>query len=619
MPLQKLLFKPGVNRETTRYAAEEGWFDCDKVRFRGGLPEKIGGWQPLSSYTFLGLCRSLHSWVTLSNQKLLGVGTNLKFYLEKGGLYYDVTPERTPSGVSLTNPFATTSGSTTVTVTDANGGYINGDFVTFSGASAVGGLTLNGEFQITYLTGNTYTIESATAASSSATGGGSVTAKYQINVGPEIEVPLVGWGAGGWNQGTWGNGIETATDSLRIWSQSNFGEDLIFGPRNGAVYYWDASNADGLNGRAVVLSAISGASNTPTVQNFILVSDISQFVFCFGANTIGSAVQDPLLIRWSDQANAAQWTPGATNQAGDIKLSKGSQIVTALQSRQEVLVWTDAAMYALQYLGGALVWGSQLLGENISIASQNSAAYSDGVAYWMGRDSFYMYDGRVKNLRCDLKRYIFNDFNFDQIDQVFAGTNEGFDEIWWFYCSANSTTIDKYVIYNHALDVWYDGTLARSAWLDSGTRAHPVAATYSNNLVMHEDGVDDNVTGTNTAISSFITSAQFDIQDGNSFSFIRRILPDVTFDGSTADSPSVTMELLPLQSSGSGYNSPLSEGGSNSAAVTRSAIVPVEAFTDQVYTRVRGRQLSIKIESGDVGVTWQLGAPRLDIRPDGRR
>ena len=619
MPLQKLLFKPGVNRETTRYAAEEGWFDCDKVRFRGGLPEKIGGWQPLSSYTFLGLCRSLHSWVTLSNQKLLGVGTNLKFYLEKGGLYYDITPERTPSGVSLTNPFATTSGSTTVTVTDANGGYINGDFVTFSGASAVGGLTLNGEFEITYLTGNTYTIESATAASSSATGGGSVTAKYQINVGPEIEVPLVGWGAGGWNQGTWGNGIETATDSLRIWSQSNFGEDLIFGPRNGAVYYWDASNADGLNGRAVVLSAISGASNTPTVQNFILVSDISQFVFCFGANTIGSAVQDPLLIRWSDQANAAQWTPGAANQAGDIKLSKGSQIVTALQSRQEVLVWTDAAMYALQYLGGALVWGSQLLGENISIASQNSAAYSDGVAYWMGRDSFYMYDGRVKNLRCDLKRYIFNDFNFDQIDQVFAGTNEGFDEIWWFYCSANSTTIDKYVIYNHALDVWYDGTLARSAWLDSGTRAHPVAATYSNNLVMHEDGVDDNVTGTNTAISSFITSAQFDIQDGNSFSFIRRILPDVTFDGSTADSPSVTMELLPLQSSGSGYNSPLSEGGSNSAAVTRSAIVPVEAFTDQVYTRVRGRQLSIKIESGDVGVTWQLGAPRLDIRPDGRR
>ncbi len=619
MPLQKLLFKPGVNRETTRYAAEEGWFDCDKVRFRGGLPEKIGGWQPLSNYTFLGLCRSLHSWVTLSNQKLLGVGTNLKFYLEKGGLYYDITPERTPSGVSLTNPFATTSGSTTVTVTDANGGYVNGDFVTFSGASAVGGLTLNGEFQITYITGNTYTIESATAASSSATGGGSVTAKYQINVGPEIEIPLVGWGAGGWNQGTWGNGIETATDSLRLWSQSNFGEDLIFGPRNGSVYYWDASNADGLNGRAVELSAIGGASNTPTVQNFILVSDISQFVFCFGANTIGSAVQDPLLIRWSDQANAAQWTPGATNQAGDIKLSKGSQIVTALQSRQEVLVWTDAAMYALQYLGGALVWGSQLLGENISIASQNSAAYSDGVAYWMGRDSFYMYDGRVKNLRCDLKRFVFNDFNFDQIDQVFAGTNEGFDEVWWFYCSADSTTIDKYVVYNHVLDVWYNGTLARSAWLDSGTRAHPVAATYSNNLVTHENGVDDNVTGTNTAISSFITSAQFDIQDGNSFSFIRRILPDVTFDGSTADSPSLTMELLPLQSSGSGYNSPLSEGGSNSAAVTRSAIVPVEAFTDQVYTRVRGRQLSIKIESGDVGVTWQLGAPRLDIRPDGRR
>jgi hypothetical protein len=313
------------------------------------------------------------------------------------------------------------------------------------------------------------------------------------------------------------------------------------------------------------------------------------------------------------------WTPTATNQAGDLKLSKGSKIVTALQSRQEILVWTDTAMYSLQYLAGTLVWGSQLLGENISIASQNSTAYSDGIAYWMGRDSFYMYDGRVKNLRCDLKRYVFNDFNSTQAEQVFAGTNEGFDEIWWFYCSADSSTVDRYVVYNHVLDVWYFGTLARSAWLDSGTRDYPIAATYSNNIVTHEDGVDDNVDGTNTALTSYITSAQFDIQDGNSFSFIRRILPDVTFDGSTATNPSLTMELLPLQSSGSGYNTPRSQGGVNGAAVARSAVVPVEEFTDQIYTRVRGRQLSIKLESGDVGVTWQLGAPRLDIRPDGRR
>ncbi len=616
MPLKKLLFRPGVNRETTRYAAEEGWYDCDKVRFRGGLPEKIGGWQITSLNTFLGVCRSLFGWVTLSNQKLLGVGTNLKFYIEKGGTYYDITPERTPSGVALTNPFTTVDGSTTVTVTDAAGGYGNGDFVTFSGASAVGGLTLNGEFQITYLTGNTYTIESSTAASSAATGGGSVTAIYQINVGPEVEVPLVGWGAGGWNQGTWGNGIES-TDSLRLWSQSNFGEDLIFGPRGEPVYYWDASS--GLTARAVELSTIAGASDAPTVQNFILVSDISRFVFCFGTNTLGTATQDPMLVRWSDQENPLNWTPSATNQAGDIKLSNGSQIITALQSRQEVLVWTDSAMYAMQYVGGTVVWGTQLLGTNLSIASPRAVAYSDGISYWMGRDSFYTYDGRVKTLNCDLKRYIFNDFNFEQIEQVFAATNEGFGEIWWFYCSANSTTIDKYVIYNHEQGIWYFGTMARSAWIDSGLREYPMAATYTNKLVNHEQGVDSNENGADVAIDAYITSAQFDIEDGDRFSFIRRIVPDVTFDGSTADSPSLVMELLPLQSSGSGYNSPLSEGGSSSASVARTAIVPIEAFTDQVYTRVRGRQLSIKIQSTDVGVTWQLGAPRIDIRPDGRR
>lgn len=616
MPLKKLLFRPGVNRETTRYAAEEGWYDCDKVRFRGGLPEKIGGWQITSLNTFLGVCRSLFGWVTLSNQKLLGVGTNFKFYIEKGGTYYDITPERTPSGVALTNPFTTVDGSTTVTVTDAAGGYGDGDFVTFSGASAVGGLTLNGEFQITYLTGNTYTIESSTAASSAATGGGSVTAIYQINVGPEVEVPLVGWGAGGWNQGTWGNGIES-TDSLRLWSQSNFGEDLIFGPRGEPVYYWDASS--GLTARAVELSTIAGASDAPTVQNFILVSDISRFVFCFGTNTLGTATQDPMLVRWSDQENPLNWTPSATNQAGDIKLSNGSQIITALQSRQEVLVWTDSAMYAMQYVGGTVVWGTQLLGTNLSIASPRAVAYSDGISYWMGRDSFYTYDGRVKTLNCDLKRYIFNDFNFEQIEQVFAATNEGFGEIWWFYCSANSTTIDKYVIYNHEQGIWYFGTMARSAWIDSGLREYPMAATYTNKLVNHEQGVDSNENGADVAIDAYITSAQFDIEDGDRFSFIRRIVPDVTFDGSTADSPSLVMELLPLQSSGSGYNSPLSEGGSSSASVARTAIVPIEAFTDQVYTRVRGRQLSIKIQSTDVGVTWQLGAPRIDIRPDGRR
>ena len=616
MPLRKLVLRPGVNKEVTRYVDEEGWADCDKIRFRAGYPEKIGGWQRISSNTFLGVARALFNWVTLEGQKLLSVGTNLKFYIEKGGAYFDVTPERTPSGVSLTDPFETVSGSTTVTVTDANGGYINGDFVTFSGASAVGGLTLNGEFQITYSTGNTYTIQSSSAASSSATGGGSVTAKYQLNVGPEFAVPLVGWGAGGWSEGTWGNGA-TSTDSLRLWSQSNFGEDLIFGPRGSSIYYWDATN--GLTTRAVELSSLAGASNTPTKQNFILVSDVSRFVFCFGANTLGTSTQDPMLIRWSDQENAVNWTPSATNQAGDLRLSQGSEIISALQARQEILVFTDSALYALQYVGGTIVWGSQLLSTNLSIASQNAAVFSDGVTYWMGLDSFYLYDGSVKNLPCTVKRHVFSDINQEQIEQVFAGSNEGFNEIWWFYCSGTSTTVDKYVIYNYEQNIWYFGSLARSAWIDTGIRQFPVAATYSNNLVTHEDGLDNNEGSSGTAITAFITSGEFDIDDGDKFSFIRRLLPDITFEGSTAESPAATFELLPLQSSGSGRNDPLSEGGSSSGTVTRSATVPVEKYTTQVNTRVRGRQLSIKVQSDSLGVKWQLGAPRIDIRADGRR
>ena len=615
MPLRKLVLRPGVNKEVTRYVDEEGWADCDKIRFRAGYPEKIGGWQRISSNTFLGVARALFNWVTLEGQKLLSVGTNLKFYIEKGGAYFDVTPERTPSGVSLTDPFETVSGSTTVTVTDANGGYINGDFVTFSGASAVGGLTLNGEFQITYSTGNTYTIQSSSAASSSATGGGSVTAKYQLNVGPEFAVPLVGWGAGGWSEGTWGNGA-TSTDSLRLWSQSNFGEDLIFGPRGSSIYYWDATN--GLTTRAVELSSLAGASNTPTKQNFILVSDVSRFVFCFGANTLGTSTQDPMLIRWSDQENAVNWTPSATNQAGDLRLSQGSEIISALQARQEILVFTDSALYALQYVGGTIVWGSQLLSTNLSIASQNAAVFSDGVTYWMGLDS-YLYDGSVKNLPCTVKRHVFSDINQEQIEQVFAGSNEGFNEIWWFYCSGTSTTVDKYVIYNYEQNIWYFGSLARSAWVDTGIRQFPVAATYSNNLVTHEDGLDNNEGSSGTAITAFITSGEFDIDDGDKFSFIRRLLPDITFEGSTAESPAATFELLPLQSSGSGRNDPLSEGGSSSGTVTRSATVPVEKYTTQVNTRVRGRQLSIKVQSDSLGVKWQLGAPRIDIRADGRR
>jgi hypothetical protein len=615
MPLKKLLLKAGVNRENTRYTSEGGWYECDKIRFRQGTPEKIGGWQRISSTTFQGVCRSLWNWVTLGSQNLIGVGTNLKFYIENGGAYNDITPLR--ATVVLTDPFETTSGSPIVTVTDASGGYADGDFVTFSGASAVGGLTLNDEYQITLtIVANEYTIDAGANASSSATGGGTVTAAYQINVGTAFAVPLVGWGASSWGSGTWGVG-SVSTNSIRLWSQSNFGEDLIFGPRGGAIYYWDATS--GLTSRAVELSTLAGASNVPTDQNFIEISDINRFVFAFGANEFASATVNPMLVRWSDQGNALNWTPSATTQAGFLTLSRGSKLVTAKQSRQEVLVWTDSALYSMQYVGAPVVWAAQLVGENISIAGQNAVAYANGVAYWMGKDKFYKYDGRTTPLRCDLRQFIFNDFNTQQYDQVVAGTNESYHEIWWFYCSTDQTTSDRYVVYNYMEDVWYYGTMSRSAWLDSGLRDHPLGATYSSNLVNHEQGVDDNENATTLPIHAYVASAEFDLDDGHQFAFIWRILPDIRFDGSTSGSPSATMTLLPLANSGSGYSDPASVGGNNAQAVTRTAVLPVEQFTGQIYTRVRGRQLAMKVESTGLGVTWQLGAPRLDMRPDGRR
>ena len=615
MPLKKLLLKSGVNRENTRYTSEGGWYECDKIRFRQGTPEKIGGWQRISATTYLGICRSLWNWITLGSQNLIGVGTNLKFYIENGGAYNDITPIR--ATVTLTNPFETTSGSPIVTVTDATGGYGDGDFVTFSGASAVGGLTLDGEYQLaTTIIANEYTIEASANASSSATGGGTVTAVYQIGVGTAFAIPLTGWGASSWGSGTWGVGV-TSVESIRLWSQSNFGEDLVFGPRGGAIYYWDATS--GLTSRAVELSTLVGASNVPTDQNFIEISDINRFVFAFGANEFASATVNPMLVRWSDQGSVTNWTPSATTQAGFLTLSRGSEIVTAKQSRQEVLVWTDSALYSMQYVGAPVVWAAQLVGENISIAGQNAVAYANGVAYWMGKDKFYMYDGRTQPLRCDLRQFIFNDFNTQQYDQVVAGTNESYHEVWWFYCSTDQTTSDRYVVYNYMEDVWYYGTMSRTAWLDSGLRDKPLAATYSSNLVNHEEGVDNNENATTLPIHAYVASAEFDLDDGHQFAFVWRVLPDIRFDGSTTGSPSATMTLLPLANSGSGYNDPASVGGSNSRAVTRTAVLPVEEFTGQIYTRVRGRQLAMKVESTGEGVTWQLGAPRIDMRPDGRR
>jgi hypothetical protein len=614
MPLQKLQLNPGVDRENTRYAAEGSWYETDKVRFRRGMPQKIGGWVRLSASTFLGVCRSMLNWVTLQSQNLVSVGTNLKYYIERGGAYFDVTPIR--STVTLTNPFTTTSGSATVLVADLAHGALENDFVTFSGATAVGGLTLNNEYQISFIDEDSYNITAETTASSTATGGGTVTAAYQVNTGNEIAVPFTGWSAGSWGSGTWGVG-GTTDAPIRLWSQANFGEDLFFTYRGGALFYWDASS--GVATRAVYVSSLGGASDVPVIANKAFVSDIFRFAFCFGANDLGTSVLDPMLIRWSDQEDVANWTPAATNQAGSLRLSRGSEIITAIQARQEILVWTDTALYGMQYLGAPEVWGAQLLGDNITIASTNAAVYSGNVAYWMGTDKFYSYDGTVKTLPCSVRSFVFNDFNVSQYGQVVAGTNERFDEIWWFYCSAGVTQNDRYVVYNYLQDIWYYGTLSRSAWIDADLRENPMAATYSNNLVNHEVGYDNQESATASAITATITSSEFDLDDGDKFMFINRMLPDVTFDGSTVSAPAATMTLSPMQNSGSGYNSPLSEGGTNTSTVTRSATVPIEKFTGQVFVRVRGRQMAFTMESTEIGVAWKLGIPRLDMRPDGRR
>ena len=632
MTLHAIRFRPGVNREQTQYTSETvgtnspsygitaGWYESQNVRFRQGFPEKIGGWVPLALGTYQGICRSLFSWSTLGGQNLIGVGTNLKFYVNQGGPYYDITPIRYT--VTLTNPFATVNTSKVVTVTASSSGAVLGDFVTFSGASAVGGITINGEYQIQSIVDtNTFTILAATAATSTATGGGTVSAAFQINVGQAIEVPLVGWGAGAWGYGSWGNGASSTT-ALRLWSQSNFGQDLIFAPRGGSIFYWAASST--VASRAVYATSLSGASDVPTVVNFIFVSDASRFVFAFGANPLGGSTQDPMLVRWSDQESVTMWTPAATNQAGDLRLSRGSQIVTCVQNRQEIVVWTDTSVYSFQYVGTPAVWSSNIVGDNISIMGQNVAVLASGTSYWMGIDKFYKYNGTVSTLRCDLREYIYGDINTMQTQQFFAGTNEGFNEVWWFYCSASSTSINRYVVYNYVDDIWYYGSMNRTAWIDSTLLTYPIAAvpnsTYGNTLVYQEYGLDDNTTGTAKAIDSYITSAEFDMDDGDNFAFVRRILPDVTFRKSTTSNPQVTMTLIPMQNSGSGYDSPQSLGGNtNVATITRTATAPIEQFTGQVFIRVRGRQMIFQIEGNQLGLQWQLGTPRIDIQKDGKR
>ena len=553
------------------------------------------------------------------------------------GTYKVSTAQRvTSTALTLLTPvtFAATNGSPVIVVTTPAHGLLEGAYVVFSGAVSLGGnitaAELNKEYVTTYISATTFSITAAVNANASDTGNGgpNTIAAYELNPAPAVQIPLGGWGSGPWGVGTWGFGSPPLTN-LRLWSQSNFGEDLIFSSRDGGIYYWNAT--DGVTTRGVLLQSLAGASDVPTIQKFTFVSDISRFVFAFGCNDYDSAVQNPMLIRWSDQESAVNWTPSATNQAGSVQFSPGSELITCLQTRQEIVVWTDSAIYSLQYAGPPAVWNSSLLGNNISIVSQNAAATAANVVYWMGVDKFYKYDGRVQTMRCDLRQYIFSDINPAQYQQVFAGTNEGFNEVWWFYCSATgpagvntilnpNTVIDRYVIYNYAEDVWYYGTMGRTAWLDSGLRDYPLAATYSFNLVDHEQGADNNETGTAVAIAASIGSSEFDIDDGHNFGFIWRVIPDLTFRNSTGSlTPQCNMTLIPMQNSGSGFNDPLSTNSTSSAAIQRIATAPIEEFTGQVYIRVRGRQVIFKIESDRIGTAWQLGAPRIDIKSDGRR
>jgi hypothetical protein len=624
MPLQKLQLRPGVNRESTTLANEGGWFECDKVRFRSGFPEKIGGWSALSYETFLGVARSLWNWVTLKGYNLLGVGTNLKFYVESGGAYYDITPIRDTNTGTAT--FDTVDTSALVTVTDAGHGAQNGDFVTFTLAAPVGGLDLNNEYQIAYLTANTYTITASSPATSTVSGGGgaSTVAAYQITTGFPVYTIGTGWGAGPWSRLGWGSGYTTGIGlQLRLWSQTNFGEDLLFSPREGALYLWQpgigATPAYGTRG---VL--ISG-TDVPSIINQIMVSDSSRIVIAFGCDNYGAYgvdMQDPLLIRWTAQESYTDWTPSATNQAGSYRLSHGSVIVGALQTRQEILVWTNAAVYAMQYLGPPYIYGFTLLADNISIASPNAMATANGVVYWMGTDKFYSYSGRVETLPCSLRQYVFNDINRDQEAQFFAGTNEGYSEVWWFYCSTNSTTVDRYVIFNYLDRVWYYGTLGRTAWIDSPLRQYPQAATTGNIIVFHEAAVDNGETNPPSAISSYIQSSDFDIGDGHNYGFVWRMIPDITFDGSTTafpEKPEVIFTVRPRQNPGSNYGIADTPTVASKQSYATQNNYTVQEFTEIVYTRVRGRQMAFKISSDTLGTQWQLGTPRIDAKPDGRR
>lgn len=644
MPLQKLQFRPGLNREGTDYSNEGGWYDGDKVRFRSGFPEKIGGWIRASNDQFIGVCRALWNWVGLSGDNFLGVGTSKKYYIEVGGTYNNVTPfiHSSANIGAPAGPFTATANSSSLTVVDSTYNPNVGDYVVISGASTLGGNVtanvLNTTYTVTTVVNSTaYTVTLPVNANASDTnkGGATVTIGYEYPVGLDVAVIGTGWGSGPWGRGTWGSAYSGGVqDQLRLWNNDNYGEWLFIAPRGGAVYYWLPSGTypsgavGALTTRAQDLATQATAAGydgtfVPNKTNQVVSSAIQRFVICMGANPYDPADSetdfDPLLVRWSDQENPYEWVPAVTNQSGEFRLSNGSFIMTGRATRQEILVWTDAAIYSMQYLGPPYIWGFQILMDNISIISPNASVTVNNITYWMGTDKFYIYSGRVETLPCALRQYIFNDINKDQGFQVFAGGNEGYNEVWWFYCSNGSDTVDKYVIYNYLERTWSYGSMARTAWLDSPLRQYPMAADYNNRILYHEAAVDDVSGETPVPIVSYVQSSDFDIGDGHNFGFVWRILPDVNFNGSNINNPYVTMQVKPRRNSGTPYGTADSPEVISADNFTTEPVYTVQEFTGQVYTRLRGRQMAFRITSDSLGVAWQLGSPRIDIRNDGRR
>ena len=611
MPLSRYTFQPGINKEGTSYSNEGGWYDCDKIRFRSGRPEKIGGWVKNNLNTFLGICRKLHQWVALDSDKFIGLGTNLKLYLNKGSSYYDITPIRaTTSAGDVT--FSASNGDATITVADTAHGAVKNDFVTFSGAASLGGNivanVLNQEYQIaTIVNDNSYTIEAkdtdgatVTAnASDSGNGGSSVVGAYQLNVGLDDYVSGFGFGSGYFGESSWGGGTSGFSSQLRLWTIDNFGEDMISNPRGGGLFYWDKTNGE--NTRSVNFSSLSGASDVPTIANQIIVSETDRHILALGANTIGTSTQDPMLVRWCNQEDAAMWTPKTTNTAGSIRLSAGSKIIGASRTREEIIIFTDIALYAVQFIGPPFTFGVNLVTQSVSMVSPQAAINANNSIYFMDEDNFYIYEGGVQSLPCTVRAYVFDDFNYSQVYKVFAAKNAKFNEVTWFYCSSSSTEIDRYVTYNYLDKVWHIGNMDRTAWIDIGSSTvAPLAAGTNNYLYDHETG--SNADG--SAMTAFVESADFDAGDGNQFMFINRIIPDVLFYGSSTD-PTVTYSIKTR-------NYPL---GTLTTATTAS----VGSSTGVSNVRARARQMRVRVESTDEDNLWRLGDTRFDIRQDGRR